>query len=413
MKKPELLAPAGNLEKLKIAIHYGADAVYVGSQSFSLRAKADNFTFEELKYAAEYADKRGVNLYIVVNAYLRNDDLDGIEKFFKEIKGSKVKGLIMTDPGTIAYAKEIVPDIPIHISTQANTTNLKSAQFWESIGAKRVIVARELSLKEISELKANVGIDVEAFVHGAMCISYSGRCLLSSFMAERDGNKGQCAHPCRWNYYLMEEKRPGEYYKIEEDEKGTYVFNSKDLCMIEHIPELIEAGVDSLKIEGRMKGINYVASVVSIYRQAIDRYFDNPEKYKFDPEWLEELKKVSHRGYTKGFFFGDLDKSAQNYASSAYIRTYDFVGVVKEKLDDGRVHVQVRNKIVKGDELEVFTKELPPKKFTLDYLESKTGADIDHAQPLQEVYMKFGFDVAENDLIRREREDDGEKPLCR
>jgi putative protease len=409
----ELLAPAGNFEKLKVAIHYGADAVYIGSKSYSLRSKADNFTVDEVKHAAEYAEERGVKLYVVVNAFLRNEDLSGLEQFFKEIKGSRVKGLIMTDPGSIAYAREIAPEIPIHLSTQANTTNLKSAKFWQDTGVKRIIVARELSLKEITEIKENVNIDVEAFVHGAMCISYSGRCLLSSFMTERDSNRGHCAHPCRWNYFLMEEKRPGEYYMVEEDETGTYVFNSKDLCMIEHIPKLIESGVDSLKIEGRMKGINYVASTVLLYRKAIDAYYNDPENYNFDPMWLDELKKISHRGYTTGFFFGELDKNAQNYASSAYVRNYDFVGVVKENLDDGRVLIQVRNKILKNDKLEVFTKDLPPKEIVLDFLQNSDGEDIEHGQPLQEVYMRFDFEVNENDLLRREKIETGDKPLTR
>ncbi len=413
MKKPELLAPAGNFEKLKIAIHYGADAVYVGSKAYSLRAKADNFSIDELWEAAEYAEERGVNLYVVTNAFMRNEDLDGLERFYKSIKGSLVKGIIMSDPASITLATEIVPEIPIHLSTQANTTNVKSARFWENAGVKRLIVARELSLKEITEIKEGVSAEVEAFVHGAMCISYSGRCLLSSFMAERDSNRGFCAHPCRWQYHLVEEKRPGEYYPIEEDDRGTYVFNSKDLCMIEHIPELVKSGVHSLKIEGRMKGINYVASTVAIYRKAIDEYCADPEGYRFDPSWLEELKKISHRGYTTGFFFGGLDKGAQNYASSAYVRNYDFVGVVKSPRDDGTVLVQARNKMVRGDKLEVFTKELPPKEFTLDFLQNTMGEDVDCAQPLQKVFMKFGFEVSENDLIRREREEAGGRELNR
>ncbi|MFC1855017.1 U32 family peptidase [Thermodesulfobacteriota bacterium] len=409
----ELLAPAGNFEKLKVAIHYGADAVYVGGKSLSLRAQADNFSIDGLKYAAEYAQKRGVKLYVVVNAFMHNNDLPALETFLTEIKDSGVNALIMSDPGAIAAAKEIAPAIPIHISTQANVTNKRSAKFWEDAGAKRVIVARELSLEEIAEIKLGVNIEVEAFVHGAMCISYSGRCLLSNFMTERDSNRGHCAHPCRWNYHLVEEKRPGEYYKIEEDERGTYVFNSKDLCMIEHIPELIGAGVDSLKIEGRMKGINYVASAVLMYRKAIDAYLQDPGKYEYNPMWLEELKKISHRGYTKGFFFGDLDKSAQNYSSSSYIRSYDFVGIVKGETVDGMTHVQARNKIIKGDRLEVYTKELPPKEFVLDFLQNTDGEDVEFAQPLSEVYMKFDFEVNENDLIRREIEGADENPLCR
>ncbi len=414
MKKPELLAPAGNFEKLKIAIHYGADAVYIGGVAFSLRAKADNFTVDGIKEAASYAKERGVKVYVVANAFLRNEDIQSITQFLKDIKGAHVDGLILTDPGALDLAREIVPEIPIHLSTQANTTNLVSARFWGRHGVKRVIIARELSLQEIAEIKRSAtGIQVEAFVHGAMCISYSGRCLLSSFMAERDSNRGFCAHPCRWNYYLVEEKRPGEYFQVIEDDKGTYVFNSKDLCMIEHIPELVESGVDSLKIEGRMKGINYVASTVSIYRKAIDAYCDDPAGYTFDPAWQDELMKVSHRGYTTGFFLGSLGKESQNYASSAYIRSYDFVGVVKEVQDDGGAIVQARNKLVVGDRLEVFTTEMPPKQFTLHSMKNNNGVDVDIAQPLDIIYITFGFDVRQNDLIRRKKDDAPEKPLAR
>lgn len=354
-KAPELLAPAGNLDKLRAAIEYGADAVYIGGEEFSLRQAADNFTIDEIKMGIEFAKKRNRKVYLTANIIPHNNDIDEYEKYLKEVKGIGIDAVILSDLGMFAITKEIAPDLDIHISTQANNVNYKSAKTWYEMGAKRVILAREMSLEEIKEIRerTEAELELEAFVHGAMCISYSGRCLLSNYMTGRDGNAGACAHPCRWKYYLMEEQRPGEYMPVFENERGTFIYNSKDLCMIEHIDKLVESGLSSFKIEGRVKSEFYVATVVAAYRRAIDSYMENPKEWKFDPQWLGELKKVSHRDYTTGFYFGKPGGTEQHYASSSYIREYDMVGVVEDYDEEtGLAKIVQKNRFFKGDEVE-------------------------------------------------------------
>ncbi len=356
MKKPELLIPAGNLDTLKTAIIYGADAVYIGGEAFSLRAKADNFDRASMAEAIEFAHSHGVKLYVTVNIFAHNYDLAEAETYLRELKSLKPDALIISDPGLFMMARRIVPEIDIHISTQMNTSNIEAFLFWQQLGAKRVVNARELSLKELKEIRARIdsSLEIESFVHGAMCISYSGRCLLSSFMTGRSANRGACTHPCRWNYALMEEKRPGEYFPVEENERGTYIFNSKDLCMIEHIPELIDAGIDSFKVEGRMKTALYVAVTARAYRRAIDDYFKSPEEYKRQlPFYKEEIAKCTYREFTTGFYFGKPDSNAQIYDSNTYVRNYTYLGTVEELLPDGGAVIEQKNKFCVGDEIEI------------------------------------------------------------
>jgi len=407
MKKMELLAPAGDLEKLKIAIDYGADAVYFGGEAFGLRAGAGNFTVDQIKEGIEYAHARGRKAYMTVNIFAHNEDIEKLVPYLETIKDIPIDAFIVSDPGIIAVFKEVMPDAEIHLSTQANTTNYMTAKFWMDQGVKRIVSAREMSFEELRQFKAKVpDMEIETFIHGAMCISYSGRCLLSNFMVQRDANQGACAHPCRWNYALMEEKRPGEYFPVDEDERGTYVFNSKDLCMIEHIPEMIESGIASAKIEGRMKTIFYVATIVRVYREAIDSYYADPENYRFKPEWLEELTKVSNRHFTTGFFLGKTDHNSQNYESSAYIRDYDFIGIVRSYDEtSGYAIVEQRNNFKAGQEIEVFG---PGSAgfFTqvIDEMYDDKGAAIEvapHAQQL--VKMKMRYPVAEKYMLRRKR----------
>ena len=321
LKKPELLAPGGSLEKLKTAIDYGADAVYIGGEAFSLRVAAENFSLEDMKEGLKYAHDRGKKVYLTANIIAHNRDLDKFKEYIKEIRPLGFDAVLIADLGLFDIMREIAPEIPVHISTQANNTNYATANAWHKMGAERVVLGREMSFKEIAQFRENIDekLELEAFVHGAMCISYSGRCLLSNYMTGRNSNLGACAHPCRWNYSLVEEKRPGEYFDVFENERGTFIFNSKDLCMIEHIPEIIESGITSLKIEGRVKTAFYVATVVGAYRREIDRYFADPENYKFNPEELTELCKVSHRPYTTGFYFGAPGTDGQVYESSSYI----------------------------------------------------------------------------------------------
>lgn len=405
MKKVELLAPAGNLEKLKMAIVYGADAVYIGGQRFGLRASADNFSMEDMQEGLKFAHERGCKVYVTVNIIPHNEDLVGLPEYIKQLDELGVDAVIVSDPGIFSIVRKTAPDMEIHISTQANNTNYGSAKFWYELGAKRIVVARELSLEEIKGISDNTpeDLDIEAFVHGAMCISYSGRCLLSNYMTGRDSNKGACSHPCRWKYHLVEEKRPGEYYPVYEDERGTYIFNSKDLCLISHIPELVQAGIFSFKLEGRMKSSFYVATVVSAYRKAIDAYFADPENYKFDPEWLVELSKASHREYTTGFYFNKTTGADQIYNTSSYIREYDFVGMVLEYDKETKIaKIEQRNRMIVGDEIEVVG---PGKGYfvqTVEYMENEERESIrtaPHAQML--VYMPMKNDVGEYTILRR------------
>ncbi|HEY5585937.1 MAG TPA: U32 family peptidase [Ruminiclostridium sp.] len=405
MKKVELLAPAGNLEKLKMAILYGADAVYIGGQRFGLRASADNFSVEDMQQGLEFARERGCKLYVTVNIIPHNQDLVGLPEYIKQLDELGVDAVIVSDPGIFDIVRKTAPNMEIHISTQANNTNYSSANFWYGLGAKRVVVARELSIEEIKEIGAMTpeGLDIEAFIHGAMCISYSGRCLLSNYMTGRDSNKGACSHPCRWQYHLVEEKRPGEYYPVYEDERGTYIFNSKDLCMIEYIPQLIESGISSFKIEGRMKSSFYVATVVSAYRKAIDAYTADPANYKFDTEWLSELSKASHREYTTGFYFNKTTGVDQIYNTSSYIRDYDFVGLVLEYDKETKIaKIEQRNRMIVGDEIEVVS---PHKDYFVQTIEAMENEDREsirtapHAQ--MTVYMKMEQEVAPCTIIRR------------
>jgi putative protease len=354
MNRPEILAPAGNLEKLKAAIDFGADAVYLGGSKLNLRAFADNFSTEDLKNGIKYVHERGKRLYVTLNVFPHNEDLVGLEEYLIELYELGVDAIIVSDPGIIMTAREVVPNLELHLSTQANNVNWKSAIFWRKQGVKRIVLAREMSLDEIKTIREKLPKDceIEAFVHGSMCMSYSGRCLLSNYMTGRDSNRGQCAQPCRYKYYLVEEMRPGEYYPINEDDKGTYIMNSKDLCMIEHIPELVASGINSFKIEGRMKSAYYVASVVKAYREAMDEYFKDPEKYTFNSKWMDYLVKPSHRRYFTGFYFGEDNK--QYTESSAYIRDYDIIGIVEEyNNEEKRAIIKQRNKAFEGDKIEI------------------------------------------------------------
>ncbi|HAL02367.1 MAG TPA: peptidase U32 [Lachnospiraceae bacterium] len=354
--KPELLIPANNIEVFKTAITYGADAVYIGGEVFSLRAKAKNFTNEEMKEAVEYAHQRGVKVYVTANILAHNEDIEEARKYFEEMNEIKPDAFIISDPGIFTIAKEVCPDIEIHISTQANNTNYMTYKFWWDQGATRVVSARELSLKEIKDIRNNIpeDMEIESFIHGAMCISYSGRCLLSNYFTGRDANQGACTHPCRWKYSVMEEQRPGEYLPVYENERGTYIFNSKDLCMIEYIPEMIDAGIDSFKIEGRMKTALYVATVARTYRKAIDDYLELPELYKKNMDWYkDEIGKCTYRQFSTGFYFGKPTHENQIYDSNTYINEYIYLGTILDKDSDGQVLIQQKNKFCVGDEIEI------------------------------------------------------------
>ncbi|QWV94956.1 U32 family peptidase [Geomonas oryzisoli] len=400
--KPELLAPAGNMEKLKVAIRYGADAVYLGGKAFGLRNLAGNFTRLELEEAVSYAHGHGVKVYLTVNAFADNEDLPALERYLSEVADIPFDAFIAADPGVVALIAERCPGRDIHLSTQANTTNWRAARFWQAQGVKRVNLAREMSLEGIRETAQRCDMELEVFIHGAMCISYSGRCLLSSAMTGRDANKGECTQPCRWNYSIVEETRPGEYFPIHEDESGTFIFNSKDLCLIEQLPALVECGVDSLKIEGRMKGIYYAASVIRIYREALDRYWEDPQGYRLKPEWLEELAKVSHRGYTTGFLLGKPRDVDHEYLST-YVRNFEFVALVERQVPAG-AQVMVRNRLQAGDVLELIGQGAHFTRFTLDAMTDLDGVPLTVAHPNQQVILTGVEGAGEFDLIRREKE---------
>lgn len=406
MFKPELLAPAGNLDKLKAAINFGADAVYLGGHKLNLRAFANNFDYDQLKEGVAYAHERGKKVYVTLNAFPHEDDFNGLEDYMKELEELEVDAIIVADPGVFMTAKMTVPNMEVHISTQANTVNLRSCEYWYKQGAKRVVLARELSMQDIKELKSNLpeGCEIEAFVHGAMCMSYSGRCLLSNYMVGRDANRGECAQPCRYKYHLMEEKRQEEFFPVYEDERGTYIMNSKDMCMIEHIPELVEAGIDSLKIEGRMKSIFYVASVVKAYREAIDKYFENPEEYEFDPRWMETLMRPSHRVYYTGFYFGR--ENMQVYDSSAYERGYDIVGIVRD-YKDGVATIEQRNKVLNGDTAEVMKPIGDNIPIVLKNMKDDKGNEVESANRPQMIFtVEIEGPIEKNDIIVKRK---GEK----
>ena len=402
--KIELLAPAGNFEKLEIAIHYGADAVYLAGKEFSLRNFSGNFTLDELHKAVKFARNCSVKTYVACNIYSRNPEQKAIKGYLKELGEIGPDAIIIADPGILMEASKIIPQIALHLSTQANTTNYKSVLFWEKFGIKRINIARELSLKEIKGIISRCSVEIEAFVHGAMCISYSGRCLLSSFMTNRSSNLGECSHPCRWNYAVMEEKRPGEYYPIAENKNGTYIFNSRDLCMIEHIPEIIESGLSSLKIEGRMKGINYVASAVKVYREAIDSYYENPDGFKVQKYWIDELNKISHRGYCTGFYFGDPEQISPNFAYNLNSGQV-FIGKVIDKAGHQSVNIEVRNKVFKGDPVEILTRKGPSQKDKIKQIIDQSGESLSFAHPGSRVSIGLNNNCLPNDLIRRTSND--------
>lgn len=405
-KKVELLAPAGDLEKLKMAIDYGADAVYFAGKHFGLRTASDNFTFEEMREGVAYAHERGKKAYITMNIIAHNDSINEAAPFIEQAADTGIDAVIVSDPGIFQIIRETRPDLPIHISTQTSTANYRTVEFWHRLGAKRIVLARELSIGEIREIRQKVpDAELEVFVHGAMCISYSGRCLLSNYMAGRDANQGDCAHPCRWRYYLMEEKRPGQYFPIEEDEKGTFIFNSRDLCLLPYLPELIECGVSSLKIEGRVKSSFYVATVVKAYREAIDAYYEG--RFNNVETWMEEVGKVSNRDFTTGFLFGRPGPEAHNYRTSSYIRRYDFVGLVKgyDRASD-RLVVEQRNNFKTGDTVEVLPPKGPFTELTIGELYDEEGNRIVSApHPQMTVYLAGMPEFPVNSIIRRKAED--------
>lgn len=400
-KKPELLAPAGNLEKLEVAIEFGADAVYLAGKAFSLRNFSGNFTDQELTQAVDFAHHAGVKVYLACNIYSRNPEQAAIVGFLERIGHLNPDAVIIADPGIIDLAATIIPEIPIHLSTQANTTNYNAVNFWGKVGVKRVNLARELTLTEIREIKQRSDLEIETFIHGAMCISYSGRCLLSSFLSGRDSNQGACTHPCRWNYSVVEEQRPGHYHSLMEDERGSYLFNSKDLCMLDHIPELMDAGIDSLKIEGRMKGVNYLASVVKAYRMAIDSYSVDPAHYSLDPEWTQELSQLYHRGYCTGFYFNDPNQTLPNYDNLRKGMIHGFIGRIVDSPGKRQITVDVRNKISPGDTIEILTPQGINPSTLITQILDKNMSPIDHGQPNTRSTLVIQIDAPSTGIIRK------------
>lgn len=407
-RKLELLIPASSLEVLKVAVCYGADAVYIGGEAFGLRAKAKNFSSEDMKEGIAFAHERGCKVYVTANILAHNYDLDGAREYFKELKAIGPDALIISDPGMFTIAKEVWPEVDIHISTQANNTNYMTYQFWWKQGATRVVSARELSLKEIKQIRENIPekMEIESFMHGAMCISYSGRCLLSSFMAGRDANRGECTHPCRWKYAVVEEQRPGQYMPVYENERGTYIFNSKDLCMIEYIPEMLDAGIDSFKIEGRMKTALYVATVARTYSLAIDEFLKDPELYRSRiPFYKSEISKCTYRQYTTGFFFGKPDENTQIYDTNTYVKEYTYLGVIGAKNADGLYGVEQRNKFSVGEEIEVMKPDGCNLTVTVRRITDETGTDMSSApHPKQQLYIDLGVELEKFDILRRKED---------
>lgn len=408
MKKPELLVPASSLEVLKTAVRYGADAVYIGGEVFGLRAKAKNFSLEEMKEGVEFAHRYNVKVYVTANILAHNSDIEPVKAYFNDLKKVKPDALIIADPAIFTIAKEMLPDMELHISTQANNTNYGTYNFWHSLGAKRVVSARELSISEIKDIRNHIpdDLEIETFVHGAMCISYSGRCLLSSFMAGRDANKGACTHPCRWKYAVVEESRPGQYMPVEENERGTYIFNSKDLCMIGHIPELVDAGIDSFKIEGRMKTALYVATVARTYRMAIDDYFENPKKYEENiPKYKTLISQCTYRQYTTGFFFGKPDETTQIYDCNVYERDYVYLGISGEPLEDGSFVIEQKNKFCVGDKIEIMKADGRDIEANVISITDQDGVAMESCpHPKQIITIKLDQVPEAGDILRMKAE---------
>ncbi|MGN0438725.1 MAG: U32 family peptidase [Lachnospiraceae bacterium] len=404
MRETELLIPAGSLEVLKVAVDYGADAVYIGGEDFGLRAKAHNFTIEEMKEGVTYCHNAGVKLYVTANIFAHNDDLDGVRAYFEQLKDVDIDALIISDPAIFMIAKEVLPKVELHVSTQANNTNYGIYRFWYAQGAKRVVSARELSLKEIKEIREHIpeDMEIESFVHGAMCISYSGRCLLSHFLTGRDANQGACTHPCRWKYSVVEEKRPGEYFPVEEDDRGTYIFNSKDLCMVEHIPDLMEAGIDSFKIEGRMKTALYVATVARTYRKAIDDYKKDPALYEKNLSYYkEEIGKCTYRQFTTGFYYGKTDSESQVYDNNEYVKDYIYIGTVESVDSHGYAHFMQRNKFSVGDWVEVMLFDGGNKLLKVNAIYNEKGESVESApHPKESLTVDFGESLEPGMIIR-------------
>ena len=410
MRKTELLIPAGSLDVLRTAVVYGADAVYIGGEAFGLRAKAHNFSIEEMREGIAFAHERGVKVYVTANILAHNGDLPGVEAYFKELKQAEPDALIISDPGVFDIARRVLPDTDIHISTQANNTNYGTYQFWHRMGAKRVVSARELSLEEIRQIRANIpqDMEIESFIHGAMCISYSGRCLLSNFLTGRDANQGACTHPCRWKYSLVEETRPGEYMPVYEGERGTYIFNSKDLCMIEYIPELVEAGIDSFKIEGRMKTALYVATVARTYRKAIDDFRKDPKLYRENMEWYKaEIGKCTYREFTTGFYFGKPTEDAQIYDSNTYVKNYTYLGTVEETDGNGAFRMEQKNKFSVGETVEVMKPDGRNLTAVVREIRDEEGNPQESApHPKQQLCVDLGMDVEVYDILRKKTADE-------
>ncbi len=405
-RHPELLIPASSLEVLKIAVIFGADAVYIGGEAFGLRAKAKNFSMADMKEGIAFAHQYDVKVYVTANILAHNDDLVGVREYLMELKDLKPDALIIADPGVFEIAGEVCPEIERHISTQANNTNYATYHFWHKLGATRVVSARELSLEEIKDIRSHIPneLEIETFVHGAMCISYSGRCLLSNYFTGRDANRGACTHPCRWKYSIVEETRPGEYMPVYENERGTYIFNSKDLCMIEHIPELLESGIDSLKIEGRMKTALYVATVARTYRKAIDDYQKNPEIYKKNLGWYkEQISNCTYRQFTTGFFFGKPDETTQIYDNNTYVKEYTYLGIVGACNEEGLYHIEQRNKFSIGEKIEVMKPNGDNIEVVVRKIVDEEGKEQESApHPKQILYIDLGQPLEPYDILRRQ-----------
>lgn len=407
-KKPELLIPAGSLEVLKIAVIYGADAVYVGGEVFSLRAKAKNFTMEDLSEGITFAHQHGVKVYVTANILAHNQDIKEARQYFLELKKVKPDAILISDPGIFMVAKEVIPEIEVHISTQANNVNYGTYLFWHSLGAARVVSGRELSLAEIREIRSHIpdNLEIESFVHGAMCISYSGRCLLSNYFTGRDANQGACTHPCRWKYTVMEEKRPREYLPVVENERGTYIFNSKDLCMIDHIPDLVDAGINSLKIEGRMKAALYVAVTARTYRKAIDDYFENPKTYQENLSWYwEEIGKCTTRQFCTGFYYGKPDEESQIYDSNTYTQEYIYLGITGQGREDGSFSLEQKNKFSVGETIEIMKPDgsnIETKVLNITDTDGQPQESANHAK--QALYVTLQEQPQMYDILRKRAE---------